>query len=275
MGFFPLSDSTYLIESFPSFYIIDDHGSVLNTTNIPNKLDKIFGNKYNDNLYISSEMSHSVRINRHEYVLQVYRPNLNINENYPQYPLFVKLKIDESLNIEISPIDIYFPEEFKLPGGLTFGQHERAVYSIQNNHIIYGFGFSSKVFIYNINNKTMISIDLEIKNGINFSAPEATNIILSGNRLLTNFNIPLIDFNTNTIYRFHIDIDEENPMDNQGYLTVFDLDGRKLIESSLGKNSERMLRNPFLLNGKVFVNPYYPKTMEEHLEFYNFKLTKK
>lgn len=36
-----------------------------------------------------------------------------------------------------------------------------------------------------------------------------------------------------------------------------------------------MLRNPFILNGLLYMNMYYPKTKEENLEFYKVKLKKK
>jgi hypothetical protein len=43
--FFPLSDSTFLIESFPSYYIINDSGETLKKIDIMSKLNQLFGDK--------------------------------------------------------------------------------------------------------------------------------------------------------------------------------------------------------------------------------------
>lgn len=273
--FFPLSDSTFLIESFPSYYIINDSGVTLKKIDILSKLNNLFGDKYEDDLYITSSMSQVPIINQNENVLQVFRPNLQMKADYPEYPLFVKMRIDENLRVELIPLDIFFPEEFKTQPNSTYAQHENPKYNITNNHIVFGFGFSSKVFMYNLANSTMSSLDLKIENGTNFSPPEPIGKTQIGNTLFTGFDVPLIDFENDKIFRFHIDINEENSMNNIGYLSVFDTDGNKLIESSLGKNSDRMLRNPFLLDGQFYMNSYFPATEEENLDFYKFSLIEK
>lgn len=273
--FFPLSDSTFLIESFPSYYIINDSGETLKKIDILSKLNNLFGDKYDDDLYITSAKSQIANINRNEYLLHVFRPNLQIKADYPEYPLFVKMRMDENLWVDLIPLDIYFPEEFKTQTNSTYAQLERPKYNITNNHIVFGFGFSSKVFMYNLSNGTMSSLDLKIENGTNFSSPESTGTTQIGNTLFTSFDVPLIDFENKKIFRFHIDINEEDPMSNINYLSVFDTDGKKLIESSLGKNSDRMLRNSFLLDGQFYMNSYFPTTEEENLGFYKFSLTEK
>jgi hypothetical protein len=220
-------------------------------------------------------MSHVPIINKNEYVLQVFRPNLQMKTDYPEYPLFVKMRIDENLRVELIPLDIFFPEEFKTQPNSTYAQHERPKYNIANNHIVFGFGFSSKVFMYNLANSTMSSLDLKIENGTNFSPPESTGTTQFGNTLFTSFSVPLIDFKNRKIFRHHIDINEEDQMSNINYLSVFDTDGKNLIESSLGKNSDRMLRNPFLLDGQFYMNSYFPATEEENLDFYKFSQIEK
>lgn len=273
--FFPLSDSTFLIESFPSYYIINNSGETIKKIDILSKLSNLFGDKYEDDLYITSSMSHVPIINQNEYVLQVFRPNLHIQADYPEYPLFVKMRIDENLRVELIPLDIFFPEEFKTQPNSTYAQLERPKYNTTDNHIVFGFGFSSKVFMYNLANNTMSSLDLTIENGTNFSPPEPTATTQIGNILFTGFDVPLIDFENKKIFRHHIDVNEEDPMSSTNYLSVFDTDGKKLIESSLGKNSDRMLRNPFLLDGQFYMNSYFPATEEENLDFYIFSLIEK
>jgi len=275
LDFFPVGDSSFLIQSFPFFYFINRNGDVIKRHNLEDKMNRIFGNMYADNLYLSGVMSHSVKINKNEFVLQVFRGDINLIDKFPEYPLFITVKVDNELNIDLLPLEIYFPSKFKTGETNSYAQNEKASYSVQNGYIIYGFSFSSSVFIYNLENGSTSCLDLEIENGTNFSPPDDNHPYSISNKLFTDFGMPIVDFDSKLIYRFHTDINHEDPMESKNFLAVFDLEGVKLIESSLGKNRDRILVRPFLFKGQLYVKPPFPTSEEEYLEFYKFKLVKR
>jgi len=275
LDFFPVSDSTFLIQSFPFFYFINQNGDVIKRHNLEDKMNKLFGDMYADNLYLSGVMSHSVKINKNKFVLQVFRGDINLIDNYPEYPLFITVKIDNELNIDLLPMEIYFPSKFKLEKTNSYAQNEKASYSVQNGYIIYGFSFSSSVFMYNLETGLTSCLDLEIDNGTNFSPPDDNHPYSISNKLFTAFGMPIVDFDSKLIYRFHTDVNHEDPMESENFLAIFDFEGKKLIESSLGKNRDRILVRPFLFNGHLYVKPPFPSSENEYLEFYKFKLVKR
>lgn len=271
---FPIEDSNYLIESYPFFYIINEQGDVVKKQNMGEMLNNLLDGWYNDHIYLSSDASY-FRVADGEYILRIFRFNDNFNDKYPTFPLFVKLKIDRNLNIALEPLEVFFPEEFKLGDDLSYVQSEKPSYIVENGYLIYGFNFSSKVFMYHLDSKSTTSLNLEIEHGTNFSPPDENYPISITNRILTSFVVPLVDFESGIIYRFHIDINDEDPMESTNYLTAFDFEEKKLIEYRVGTNGERMLRNPFLYKGEVYVNPFFPEKSDEILEFYRFKLVEK
>ena len=146
LDFFPVSDSTFLIQSFPFFYFINQNGDVIKRHNLEDKMNKLFGDMYADNLYLSGVMSHSVKINKNKFVLQVFRGDINLIDNYPEYPLFITVKIDNELNIDLLPRKL-FPSSLSMKRRFLMLKNEESIlFRPRRIYYIMDSVFQSKCF---------------------------------------------------------------------------------------------------------------------------------
>src|SRR5690606_37374274 len=99
--------------------------------------------------------------------------------------------------------------------------------------------FSSNVYLFNLKSGERKSLTLEITTGKNFSPPYREQ------KIHTGFANILYDDSKKIIYRNHIVLNHENPMEGVNYLSAYNFDGDLLSEYKIGSNSERLLRNAF------------------------------
>jgi len=265
-----IDSSLFLVHSYPNYYFINDKGFVEERISINNLLRKEL-RKRNienpENIVLSQIRNYRNLTEKGKYIFSIKRMDPFQGETYPVAPLFAEITIDKERNIAIEILPLYFPEDFKSNNNFSYEFAENPLYTVSGDWLVYNYYFSSNVYFYNLNTGEKKSMSLKISTGENFS-PDFNK----GN-IPTGFADILYDNKKKIIYRNHMIINDNDPMENLHYLTAYNLEGKLLSEFKIGSNKERLLRNCFIFEGKLHMNPFFP-TSDEELSFVTFNLIK-
>lgn len=264
-GVFQINTDRFLIQADPYYYVINDEGYVIKRLNLLGEIEALLDTQLLDDfsfLILTNKGPMSKAANG-EFIFTIARTKNVFGGPFPQYQQFAKVKIKDNLDFEIKLLDIFFPKEFILDDNMPYGQLEIPQLMVYGEWMAYNYNFSSKVFMYNLATSESKTLNLEISNGSGFSLTDKQKILSPSSEKQTNFSYPLIDFKNEIIYRSHIVIHKGAPMNNDNFLCAYAFTGQKLAEHSIGKNSDRMLRNGFIYEGNLYMNHFYPLSDEE------------
>lgn len=266
---FILQENIFLIESNSTLYLINQYGKLKKEINLLKDIKTLLSELIEDNQFVvvTCRGPHN-KTSDGGIIFTIGRTSNIYGGDYPKYNLFFVVRFQDDLEYTIEILDPKFPTIFIENDPGYFDQFEIPSYNVFGDWLYYNFRFSSTVFMYNLHTRETKTLDLGVSDGVNFSLSEEQK---GSYEQRTYFNHVLVDEIDSIIYRTHITENKEQPMESINYLNAYTFKEKKLIEQNIGKNSDRLLRNSFIYNGKIFMNNFYPKS-DEYLELVKFKL---
>ncbi len=264
-----LENGNYLIEGSFQYLFINRRGEFLSKINISEKIIDELSKEYDidpSGLYIRTNGGHFK--SNDQIVVSICRSNKTDDNEYPNFPQFALITILENEEIAIEILGINYPKEILGNDYKYIGQAEIPNYYFNGDWIVYNFSSFRQVFFHNLKTDEDYVISFQPTDDIEDKS-YPFGVIASKESIIYGF--PLLDFEKDLFYRYHIIIDPANPMENKNYLCAFNFKGELLSQVFLGKNSERMLRNSVLIGDYVYMNNFF-QSSDDQIEFSKFKL---
>lgn len=261
----------YLIEGPFQYFLVKKNGTIQSKVNVKEKVIEKLKEDYqvlDKGLFIRTNGGHFK--NDQKIIVSIGRENKTNDSQFPDFPQFALLEFLNQEKIKVEILDIKYPEELLGSDYQYVGQAEIPNYYFNGKWLVYNFVSFRELFFYNIETHEKRKIRLNILSDLKDKAlpfgesPKGSTVY---------YGYPLVDFEKEIIYRYHIIVEPQNSTENKNYLSAYDFDGNLLSEYFLGKNSERMLRNSVLIGNYVYMNNFF-QTSDDRIEFSRFSLQK-
>lgn len=262
-------DDNYLIEGPFQYFFMKKNGEIQSkvdvTEKITNKLQEEYG-IISKGLFIRTNGGHFK--DGEKIIVSICRTNKIDDNEFPVFPQFASISFLNQETIEVEILNIEYPKELIETDYKYVGQAEIPNYYFKGDWLVYNFLSFRETFFYNLRTQEKRKVRLNTTHGLEDKAvPFGEN----PNESVIKYGFPLVDFDKEIIYRYHIVIDPESIIESENYLCAYNFDGKLVSEAFLGKNSERMLRNSVLIGDYVYMNNFF-QSSDDQIEFSRFRL---